>query len=184
MSYDPNTAYPSGPGEPGPQGFGYDATPRGATSPEDLTLPLYGASFGQAIKRFFKKYTHFTGRASRSEFWFAQLFIFLITLIPNALYGIGAGSAALSIATSAGTSQMSTTPSTGGTGLALIGGILLFIVTLAILIPYLAITWRRLHDANLSGAFWFLSFVPFVGGIVVLVMTILPSKPEGQRFDV
>jgi len=35
--------------------------------------------FGQAIGSFFKKYVDFTGRASRSEFWFATLFVVLVS---------------------------------------------------------------------------------------------------------
>ncbi|OAX67712.1 hypothetical protein A5N15_01545 [Rothia kristinae] len=42
---------------------------------------------------------------------------------------------------------------------------------------------RRLHDANMSGGFWFLSLVPFFGGIILLVLMCLPSNPQGQRFD-
>lgn len=48
-----------------------------------LNQPLYGASFMQATKRFFKKYARFSGYASRSEYWFASLFLFLISLIPT-----------------------------------------------------------------------------------------------------
>ena len=36
---------------PGPGGQGFGGAPRGAASPDDLSLPLYGASFGQAVKR-------------------------------------------------------------------------------------------------------------------------------------
>jgi uncharacterized membrane protein YhaH (DUF805 family) len=54
---------------------------------------------------------------------------------------------------------------------------------LAILVPSIAVTVRRLHDANLSGAFYFLGFVPSVGGIILLVLALLESRPEGARFD-
>ncbi|RUM25680.1 DUF805 domain-containing protein [Rhizobium vallis] len=37
--------------------------------------------FGQAIKSYFKKYVDFTGRASRSEFWFSWLFVFLVASV-------------------------------------------------------------------------------------------------------
>ncbi|SMX99480.1 Protein of unknown function (DUF805) [Brevibacterium aurantiacum] len=95
MSYDANNAYPAGPGATGPGAMGpgaggFGGQPRGAASPEDLSLPLYGASFGQAVKRFFKKYTHFSGRASRSEFWWMALFAFLVQLIPMILITVGA----------------------------------------------------------------------------------------------
>ena len=54
---------------------------------------------------------------------------------------------------------------------------------LAVLVPNLAITWRRLHDTNRSGAFFSLGFIPLVGGIIVLVFTLLDSDPAGARFD-
>ncbi|VEW10581.1 Predicted membrane protein [Brevibacterium casei] len=60
----------------------------------------------------------------------------------------------------------------------------MIIVMLALLVPTLAISWRRLHDANLAGPFWFLTFIPGVGGLIVLALMLMPSKPEGRRFDV
>ena len=42
-----------------------------STPPAPLDLPQYGATFGQAIARFWGKYTTFSGRASRSEYWWA-----------------------------------------------------------------------------------------------------------------
>ncbi|MGC2939472.1 MULTISPECIES: DUF805 domain-containing protein [unclassified Brevibacterium] len=196
MSYDANAAYNSGSGVPG-QGMpgagapgyggpGYGGAPRGAASPEDLTLPLYGATFGQAIKRFFKNYVNFKGRASRSEYWYAWLFAFLLLLIPGILSGIGAGQTLSAAATAIDpvTGQMSGAAVGGGSILSMIGGTLSTLIGLAILLPQLAISWRRLHDANLAGPFWFLYFIPFVGWIIVLVLMLMPSKPEGQRFDV
>ena len=41
---------------------------------------------------------------------------------------------------------------------------------------------RRFHDANLSGLWYLLVFVPF-GSLAVLIMTLLPGKSEGVRFD-
>lgn len=37
-----------------------------------LEGPLYGATFGESVRRFFRTYADFTGRASRSEFWLAS----------------------------------------------------------------------------------------------------------------
>lgn len=189
MSYQsqvPNQpSYGAAAGAPGP-GEPFD----GAASPDDLSRPLYGASFGQAIKRFFKNYANFKGRASRSEFWWIALFAFLIQLIPFILYVIGLGSMTASLA--AGTTvdsegnivAMDASGTGGGVALFTIGLILMIVIGLAMLIPGIAIHWRRLHDANFAGPFWFLTFVPSVGSIIVLILTLLPSKPEGRRFDV
>lgn len=171
-------------GEPG-VGEPFD----GAASPDDLTRPLYGATFGQAIRRYFKNYVNFKGRASRSEYWWVQLFLALVYLLPTALYFVGLmltiGAAAMSssyddsgyLVESGGTEMF-------GPGLAvvIISGILMGLMGLATLLPSLGLVWRRLHDANFAGPFYFLTFT-YIGGIVVLVFTILGPKPEGRRFD-
>jgi len=57
-----------------------------AREPATLDLPFYGASFGASVRRFFRKYAVFTGRASRSEFWWAMLFQYIVGTIA----GLGA----------------------------------------------------------------------------------------------
>lgn len=185
MTYNANYAYPNqgGPGMPGIPGM-----PVGATSPDDLRLPLYGATFGQAVKRFFKNYVNFNGRASRSEYWFAYLFVALLSIVPAILYSIGLGltlgSSVAAIASDPYSSSAAVAaPSMAGLALTSIGGIILGIISLGIILPQLAITWRRLHDANFAGPFFFLSLIPGVGSIILLVLTIMGPKPEGQRFD-
>jgi len=154
-------------GQPG-TGEPYD----GAASAASLNRPLYGASFGQAVSRFFKNYATFSGRASRSEYWWVYLFMTLVTAVFSVLLGITIASTGVA---EDGTAQL-----TGG-AIAVIVVFSLF--GLATIIPSLALLWRRLHDANLAGPFAFLSLIPSVGSIIVLVMTLLPPKPEGRRFD-
>lgn len=166
------------PGYPAPAyGAGYSAypaVPRGASSPDDLTLPLYGATFGQALKRFFKSYATFSGRASRSEYWWVQLFITLVSFVAMVLV-IATGAISAGMAAETGEPGWAI-------GVLIFVGILMTVFALGIIVPSLAISWRRLHDANFAGPFWFLSLTS-VGSVVVLVFTILPSNPEGQRFD-
>ncbi|MGO4147775.1 DUF805 domain-containing protein [Paenarthrobacter sp. YAF11_1] len=133
-----------------------------------LWAPYYGAPIGAAVKRFFKKYTAFSGRASRSEYWWVALVLGVVGFVLQILTGIlGAAGAT---ATSSGT-----VPGPG----AVVGLILIFVFYLAVLIPSLSLLVRRLHDANLSGWLALLVIVP----IVVLVLSLLPSNPAGQRFD-
>jgi uncharacterized membrane protein YhaH (DUF805 family) len=148
----------------------------GYTTPTDTALsqPLYGATFGQAVSRFFKKYATFTGRASRSEFWWWFL---VNTLVGLVLYVI-----TLLLGGSGATFDATTGTSTPGPGF-VVGIVLSSIWFLATIVPWLALVWRRFHDTNRSGAFYFLSLIPFVGGIIVLVMLALPSDPAGARFD-
>ncbi|QOT21583.1 DUF805 domain-containing protein [Paenarthrobacter sp. YJN-D] len=133
-----------------------------------LWAPYYGAPIGAAVKRFFKKYAAFSGRASRSEYWWVALVLGVVGFVLQLLTGI-LGAAG------------STTTSTGtipGPGAA-VGLILVLVFYLAVLIPSLALLVRRLHDANLSGWLALLVVVP----IVVFVLSLLPSNPAGQRFD-
>ena len=172
---------PAPPGTiPGPGGY-FD----GATDPEDISRPLYGASFGQAVRRFFKQYANFTGRASRSEYWWVALFIFLVELVPLVFYIIGIVTISVSAATSSYDSYGYTPSAPSGVGLAFLflGIGLLFVIGLALLVPSIALAWRRLHDGNFAGPMYFLSFIPYAGGIVLLVFMLLPSKTEGRRFD-
>jgi uncharacterized membrane protein YhaH (DUF805 family) len=142
-----------------------------------LDQPLYGATPVQAVVRLFKKYVVFSGRASRSEFWWATLFFLvgpLIFWVPGVIIGYATGSEYMN----PNTGRLGTTP---GPALAIFGvaGLLLY---LAILLPSISVTVRRLHDANFSGFLYLLSFVP-VGSFVLLVLAIMESNPEGVRFD-
>ncbi|MFE4837645.1 DUF805 domain-containing protein [Arthrobacter sp. NPDC056691] len=157
MSYQqyPQQAYQAGAGEP------------------PLWAPYYGAPFPVAVRRFFKKYATFSGRASRSEYWWWALVAIVVSIVINIV--TAAGGAGGATVTADGTAV----PGPGAT----VGLILAIIWGLATIVPSLALTARRLHDVNLSGWFVLLVLVPFLGAIALLVLTILPSKPEGQRFD-
>ena len=167
MSYEPPAAPPV-----------YSAP---SNEPIPLWAPYYGATFGIAVKRFFTKYADFTGRASRSEYWWTMLAIQIVALVLT-----GAGLALIipsAIAQSEAARQGYETSSVApGIGF-VVFSILFFIVWAGVLVPTLALTWRRLHDTNRSGGFFFLSFIPYVGGIIVLVFTILGPDPAGVRFD-
>jgi uncharacterized membrane protein YhaH (DUF805 family) len=126
---------------------------------------------------------NFKGRASRSEYWFAYLFTQLLSIIPAILYTFGRVGEVTSQSMALSGSSAVVDSSGGAIGMGTVGGLLLLLISLATLLPNLAITWRRLHDANLAGPFYFFVFVPFVGWIILLIFTISPSKPEGQRFD-
>lgn len=144
-----------------------------STSDARLDQPLYGATFGQAISRFFKKYATFSGRASRSEFWWWYLASTIVSGVLSLLMTTTGG-----FGYDAATGTM-TGPSGGYVTFAVILGIW----GLVTLVPWLALIWRRLHDTNRSGGFFFLSLIPFVGWIIALVLYLMPSDPAGARFD-
>lgn len=108
-----------------------------------------------------KRYTQFNGRASRSEFWWFQLFIVIVS-IPLYVLGFIAGY-------------------TGSQTLALASTGLSAVMWLALIVPLIAVTVRRLHDTDRSGWWYLLMLVPFVG-LVVLVFMLLPGTAGDNRF--
>jgi uncharacterized membrane protein YhaH (DUF805 family) len=102
-----------------------------------------------------KNYAGFSGRARRTEYWMFALVNFIVTLI---FY-------VLTFATHSGVFL-----------------VLLFLYALAVLLPSLAVLVRRLHDIGMSGWWILIGLVPFVGGIVLLVFTLLPGNNGPNRY--
>ncbi|MDR1799239.1 MAG: DUF805 domain-containing protein [Bifidobacteriaceae bacterium] len=142
-----------------------------------------------AIKRFFAKYAVFSGRASRSEYWWAYLFTTVVSWIlsiPAAVWLSQVFSKVIQwMIDSFEASNKSSVPEpeiSAPGALTIVFIALAAIWGLAILVPQLAITWRRLHDGGFSGL-WYLLVLVGPGSIVIFIFTLLPSKPEGVRFD-
>jgi uncharacterized membrane protein YhaH (DUF805 family) len=151
----------------------YQPNPSGTaqlSSPPPLDLPHYGIGFIDAVKRGFKKYATFTGRASRSEYWWWTLFTFVIYLV------LGLVTFAVGMATSRDGGR---TP-----GLLAMPLLILFTVFfLGILLPTLAVTVRRLHDGGYSGLVALLFLLPYLGGLIIMIFALLPSSPAGAKYD-
>jgi uncharacterized membrane protein YhaH (DUF805 family) len=109
----------------------------------------------KALDSVITQYATFRGRASRSEFWWFALMHFLIMLcaIAGDLYLFDPFA------------PITLNPFAYFTGFWII----------ATIIPQLAVTIRRLHDAGYSGLWYFIAFVP-LGTLVLLVLTVLPSE--------
>jgi uncharacterized membrane protein YhaH (DUF805 family) len=138
-----------------------------------LSAPYYGASLGVAFTRFWRKYATFSGRASRSEYWWWALIGVVVAAV---FYIIGTVAGGIY-----GPPNAAGAPTLGpGYGIYLT---LSLIWGLAVVVPGLALVWRRFHDSNRSGAFYFLGLIPIVGAIIVLVFLLLPANPAGARFD-
>ena len=101
-------------------------------------------------------YANFSGRARRKEYW---MFIVVNTIILAVLYGIMFSSI------DSYTGEMS------GTGFAAL--IIIGIYSLATIIPNIAVTVRRFHDQDRSGWMVLLSFIPFVGGLILFIFMCL-----------
>lgn len=99
-----------------------------------------------------KKYAVFNGRARRKEYWMFFLFNFIIGFVLGIVGGGNLGSL----------------------------GIILMLFKLAVLIPSIAVSVRRLHDTERSGWWLLIGFVPIIGAIVLLVFMVQDSQ-SGQN---
>ena len=111
--------------------------------------------FSEAVASVFKNYANFKGRARRSEYWFFVLFNMIAS---GLLTGIS-------------------TASENSVFLILSG-----IYSLAVIIPTLAVIWRRLHDIGKSGASYFVALIPLVGAIILLVWLCKDSQPGDNQY--
>ena len=108
--------------------------------------------FQTSIKTCFNKYAVFSGRASRSEFWFFVLFGLLGGVISAIIDTMILGYSAE------------------------VNGPINLIFSVALILPSIAVTTRRLHDINKSG-WWQLLWLTVIGGIVVIVW----NATEGEK---
>ena len=108
-------------------------------------------SFTEAIRDAFSKYVTFRGRSSRAAYWWFYLFLIICTLAALAL-----------------DAALDTSPA------------LYALVALALLLPNLAVTVRRLHDSGHSAWWLLIGLIPLIGGIVLLVFTLQGSDPPNK----
>jgi len=159
-------------GQP-PYGQPPQGPPFGAGGAVPLWAPLYGAGPGDAVKRFFVKYADFTGRASRSEYWWVVLANSVLYLV----LGIGGFVAGIPGSTTDYDGTMN--PGPGFLPVGFVFAILLF----GTIVPFLSLGARRLHDVDLSGWLQLINLVPYLGGFVLFILSLLGPKPAGARFD-
>lgn len=108
-------------------------------------------NFADAVKSGFNNYVTFSGRAARSEFWFWTLFSILANL-------------------AAGIVDMVL-------GIGLVG----LVVSLALLLPGLAVSVRRLHDLDRTG-WWMLLILTCIGIILLIVWDCMKGTTGPNRF--
>jgi uncharacterized membrane protein YhaH (DUF805 family) len=136
--------------------------------------PWYGVSMVSAFKRCLSKYATFSGRASRSEFWWMFLWNAIIYIILGGFMGamMLMGAAPIMV-------------------MPFIGIVILYF--LVSIVPAIALGVRRLHDSNLPGLWAFIPFlgtaafaVPFFIGFLDTVLYFLgsPSQPALSVTDI
>jgi len=106
-----------------------------------------------------KKYAVFNGRARRKEFWMFTLFNFIISFLLGYIDKMF------------------------GTFDPMFGiGTIRTIYSLAVLIPSIAVSVRRLHDIGKSGWMLLVAFIPIVGFIWLLVLFVSDSVPGDNEY--
>lgn len=108
-------------------------------------------NFVDAIKSGFGNYVGFSGRAARSEFWYWTLFSFIADIVAGIIDAF--------------------------VGLDFVG----LVVSLALLLPSIAVAIRRLHDLDRTG-WWFLLVFTGIGAIVLLVWDCMKGTTGPNRF--
>jgi uncharacterized membrane protein YhaH (DUF805 family) len=98
-------------------------------------------NFGQAIKTCLNKYATFSGRATRSEYWYFFLFLVIVNIVASVLDSTIFGAMP----------------------------VLYLIATLALLVPSIAAGVRRLHDTDKAGWWLLVGLIPVIGTIVLIV---------------
>jgi len=111
----------------------------------------------------FKKYAEFCGRARRSEYWYFELFnvgvLLTLMVLDNFVIGVY---------------------NTSGSEIGLLSGMYI----IAIIVPSLAVTVRRLHDTDHTGWWVFINIIPIIGPLVLLYFTVQPGQPGTNRFGI
>lgn len=124
----------------------------------------YQVSFSEAVRRAFSNYCNFTGRASRSEFWWFYLFNAIITFPLAALQTVF---------------EVFDGP---GSGASIVFNVILGLYGLGVFLPQLGLCVRRLHDIGKSGWNYFWGIIPFVGWIILLVFWLRDSEMADNQY--
>ena len=109
-------------------------------------------NFTEAVKTCYTKYATFSGRATRSEYWWFYLFCMLVMIALAAL-----------------------------TSISDIFGMIYGVFILGSLIPSIAVGVRRLHDTDKSGWWLLIGLVPFIGLLLIYFLAIA-GTPDDNRF--
>lgn len=141
--------------------------------PEDLSKPLYGATFSQAVVRYFKRYARFSGYSSRSEYWWVYLFNIIVGSVFAVLMSVSFLPMMYALSLAHETPDGALLFPDGGVWSLMpltIIVVVLAIYSLATLVPTIALTVRRIRDTGRDWPWIFVGFVPYIGGLLVLLL--------------
>jgi uncharacterized membrane protein YhaH (DUF805 family) len=129
------------------------------TTPSVLLLFIHRRSNMSWYLAALKKYTDFSGRARRKEYWYFMLFNVIFLIVATILDNL-----------------FKTTFENLGYGW------FYLLYALAVLLPGIALVVRRLHDVGKSGWWYFIALIPLVGGIWLLVLMCTDSQPGDNQY--
>lgn len=113
----------------------------------------------EAYKKFWKNFSNFNGRSTRSDYWLALLGNIIVAFVLGFVLGFISGALDMP-------------------ALIMLG----YVYSLAMIVPSIAIVIRRLHDINKSGWYYFVVFIPLVGSIIALIFLCTPSVNENNQY--
>lgn len=147
-------------------------------TPDPVGEPSLGV-FGY-IRRCFRKYADFNGRARRKEYWSFYLLV-MILIMP--LYVVQVAFA-IAVSASGGSGSGGSANDGLSLGLAMVSlgiSLVLMLIVLALLLPQYAVTVRRLHDIGVSG-WWILAGIVPILGLALIVVPFMPSQPGANIY--
>ncbi|WP_019672342.1 DUF805 domain-containing protein [Psychrobacter lutiphocae] len=107
------------------------------------------------FKKSLKDFSNFSGRSRRKEYWYFVLSVSLIAIVASAIDNIFD-----------------------------MDEVLVSLVGLIFFLPGLALSVRRLHDINKSGWWYLISFIPFVGSLILFIFACMDTKPNINQWGV
>jgi uncharacterized membrane protein YhaH (DUF805 family) len=127
--------------------------------------------FKTSVRTCLSNYATFSGRAARSEFWWFVLFNVLLSIIANVLDRTLFGVHDMHMAAADGGMSFNYQPSLVGS-----------VVSLALLLPNLAVAARRLHDIDKSGWWMLIGIIPIIGWVLLIYWYVQEGTKGPNRF--
>lgn len=139
-------------------------------------------SFIESLRTVLSKYAVFSGRARRSEYWWYTLAYWIVLTVLYAVLVLPGYTAYLTATMEWSMAGDPAAPLPTMPGSLMVGYAVTSIFTLALLLPSLGVTVRRLHDTGRSGFWVFLGLVPVVGAIILIVWEATAGTPGPNQY--
>jgi len=153
----PGAAAPPAPMRETRQERSYSPAPAAANRGGYAAASNHPSGFVESVQAVLRKYATFTGRARRPEYWWFTLFSIIVSIltlmVDVTLFGLDSGVSPLNT-----------------------------IWGLAMLIPGLAVTARRLHDTGRSAWWILIVLIPLIGAIVLLVFLVTKGEENDNQY--